>query len=337
MDTPNADPPSPVSSLRKVMDPYIGGGGGAAAAAPSSASSDPRDGRNAENEKTTTTTTTTTTTNGVEGRTNTASSVNGGSKLTKLHSSRANSSHDLNPPSPAFRKGGKEDLVTKSTGAKGGQHPGALHKLDEAKGAVASPQPSPVVKSRFQESLPDIGPGPKDQAAKAVEESKEAKSRAPIAVPLSNAAASGTASVNHPAAPSAPTSPVEVAKSTESDAGKTANLDTVSGGDLPTAEDRERARKLFDSPDAASSDEPTAAWLGELDHATIRKAYIGLFDWSNMDILASLRDMCTRLILKGETQQVDRVLDAFSNRWCECNRNHGFKATGMYTYAHTHI
>src|SRR5204863_3919991 len=28
----------------------------------------------------------------------------------------------------------------------------------------------------------------------------------------------------------------------------------------------------------------------------------------------------------AESQQVDRILDAFAKRWCECNPNHGFKA-----------
>lgn len=31
---------------------------------------------------------------------------------------------------------------------------------------------------------------------------------------------------------------------------------------------------------------------------------------------------------EGETQQVDRMLEAFSKRWCECNCNHGFKSFG---------
>jgi Sec7-like guanine-nucleotide exchange factor len=73
---------------------------------------------------------------------------------------------------------------------------------------------------------------------------------------------------------------------------------------------------------------PAAAWLGEPDRATVREAYMRLYNWSNMNILAALRSLCQRLVLKGETQQVDRVLDAFSCRWCDCNPSHGFKATG---------
>lgn len=99
--------------------------------------------------------------------------------------------------------------------------------------------------------------------------------------------------------------------------------------DTPSAEDREKARQLFDDPDEAVDDEP-AAWLGDVDRAMVRKAYMDLFNWSNMDILAALRSLCTKMALKGETQQVDRVLDALSTRWCECNPNHGFKAVGTF-------
>lgn len=100
--------------------------------------------------------------------------------------------------------------------------------------------------------------------------------------------------------------------------------------DGPTVSDREQAQKLFDSQDQVVGNEPAAAWLGEPARAMVREAYMRLFNWSNLNILAALRSLCERLVLKGETQQVDRVLDAFSNRWCDCNPSHGFKATGKF-------
>ncbi|PGH34446.1 hypothetical protein GX50_02714 [[Emmonsia] crescens] len=112
----------------------------------------------------------------------------------------------------------------------------------------------------------------------------------------------------------------------------------VNGGDAtilavtkePTAEDRQHAQKIFDELENDAEDkEPAAAWLGNPDRSPVRKAYMELFDWSNMNILAALRGLCVRLALKGETQQVDRILDAFSSRWCECNPEHGFKATDV--------
>ncbi|KAG0154783.1 hypothetical protein PDIDSM_353 [Penicillium digitatum] len=97
----------------------------------------------------------------------------------------------------------------------------------------------------------------------------------------------------------------------------------------PTAEDREQAQRLFDSQEQVVGNEPAAAWLGGPDRAMVREAYMQLYNWSNLNIVASLRALCDRLVLKGETQQVDRVLDAFSTRWCDCNPSHGFKATDV--------
>jgi hypothetical protein len=99
----------------------------------------------------------------------------------------------------------------------------------------------------------------------------------------------------------------------------------------PTEDDRVQARNIFDGRDQVVDVVNAAAWLGEngAEHKRLRKAYMELFDWHGLDILAALRILCNRLLLKGETQQVDRILDAFSVRWCSCNPNHGFKATGM--------
>ncbi|KAL1962777.1 hypothetical protein VTN77DRAFT_9146 [Rasamsonia byssochlamydoides] len=106
----------------------------------------------------------------------------------------------------------------------------------------------------------------------------------------------------------------------------------VASGDLddvPSPADREIARRLFENQAEVVGSEPAAAWLGSPDRAMIRKAYMELFNWTNIDILGALRSLCTKMALKGETQQVDRVLDALSARWCECNPNHGFKAVDV--------
>ncbi|GLA03238.1 hypothetical protein AnigIFM60653_002856 [Aspergillus niger] len=114
---------------------------------------------------------------------------------------------------------------------------------------------------------------------------------------------------------------------------KLADLAEASPDDIPASEptssDKEQAQMLFDSQDQVVGNEPAAAWLGDPDRALVRKAYMDLFDWANLNILAALRSLCNRLVLKGETQQVDRVLDAFSTRWCECNPRHSFKASDV--------
>ena len=107
--------------------------------------------------------------------------------------------------------------------------------------------------------------------------------------------------------------------------GQTENTPAENG---PTEEDKAQARKLFDSQDQVAGSLPAAAWLGDVDRALVREAYMALFNWSDMNVLRALRSLCNRLVLKGETQQVDRVLDAFSTRWCQCNPRHGFKSAG---------
>ena len=97
----------------------------------------------------------------------------------------------------------------------------------------------------------------------------------------------------------------------------------------PSKEDRTLAQRLFVGEGEIKQSE-IAAWLGEegLERGKVRRTYMELFDWKDMSILSALRDFCGQVVLKGETQQVDRVLDAASVRWCDCNPNHGFKATG---------
>ena len=87
-------------------------------------------------------------------------------------------------------------------------------------------------------------------------------------------------------------------------------------GRYPSETDREQAQRIFDEIEEAEICEPSAAWLGSPDRALVRKAYMEFFGWSNMNILAALRSLCSKITLKGETQQVDRILDAFSSRWC---------------------
>ncbi|RMJ25265.1 Sec7 domain protein [Aspergillus sp. HF37] len=149
--------------------------------------------------------------------------------------------------------------------------------------------------------------------------------------PAEGASASPTASTseasNYYTASNTPVIPSEEPKSGEATEGA---VDSSDGAPArPTKEDREQAQKLYDSQDEVVGDEPAAAWLGDVDRALVREAYMGLFDWSKMNVLAALRSMCIRLVLKGETQQVDRVLDAFSSRWCECNPRHGFKTADV--------
>lgn len=100
----------------------------------------------------------------------------------------------------------------------------------------------------------------------------------------------------------------------------------------PTEDDRCKAQKIYDGNEDFIQKEKAAAWMGEAGPVRQRtlRAYMELYDFANQSVIYSLRQVCNRLVLRAETQQVDRILDNFSKRWCECNPNHGFKATGKY-------
>lgn len=93
---------------------------------------------------------------------------------------------------------------------------------------------------------------------------------------------------------------------------------------------KKKARQIFDNTDDEVDSSNAGPWLGEAgpDREHVRKAYMELFDWVNQDILESLRGLCDRIALKGETQQMDRVVDSFAKRWCECNPAHAFRSSG---------
>lgn len=94
-----------------------------------------------------------------------------------------------------------------------------------------------------------------------------------------------------------------------------------------TPADRERARKIFNGEEDFVTKAEAAAWLGQnsAKASRTRRAYMELYDWTSYNILAAFRELCGRLVVKAESQQLDRVIDAFSERWCTCNPNHGFK------------
>ncbi len=89
-----------------------------------------------------------------------------------------------------------------------------------------------------------------------------------------------------------------------------------------------KAQQIFDHTDDELDPSSAGQWLGGADRDGVRKAYMELFDWKNQDILDSLRRLCDNVVLKGESQVLDRVISAFAQRWCECNPSHNFRSSG---------
>ncbi|KAG8754708.1 hypothetical protein FRC12_011107 [Ceratobasidium sp. 428] len=68
--------------------------------------------------------------------------------------------------------------------------------------------------------------------------------------------------------------------------------------------------------------EKIAEWLGGLPaiNKVALRYYMDYFDFSGMRLDSAFRHLCTKLYLKAETQQVDRILEEFSRRFWDCNR-----------------
>ncbi|KAB5594546.1 PH and Sec7 domain containing protein [Ceratobasidium theobromae] len=73
--------------------------------------------------------------------------------------------------------------------------------------------------------------------------------------------------------------------------------------------------------------EKLVEWLGS--PSEIRRQaltyYIAHFDFGNMEIDEAIRLLCNKLYIKGETQQIDRVLEAFSEHYVSQNPNSMWK------------
>lgn len=99
-----------------------------------------------------------------------------------------------------------------------------------------------------------------------------------------------------------------------------------------TQEDRHKARQIFEGDESLVTKALAASWLGQTLEANTRTrtAYMELFDWGGLNVLAAFRELCSRLVVRAESQQLDRIIDAFSERWCQCNPNNGFKDRGKH-------
>ncbi|KAF5098553.1 hypothetical protein D0Z00_001996 [Geotrichum galactomycetum] len=100
----------------------------------------------------------------------------------------------------------------------------------------------------------------------------------------------------------------------------------------------ELAQSLYDGTCHSVPHHEAASWIGDsgAERALVRKAYMAKFNWHKLSILGAIRGLCNRLYLKAESQQLDRIIDSFSERWCECNPKHGFKNISVvYTLAYS--
>lgn len=160
----------------------------------------------------------------------------------------------------------------------------------------------------------------------------------PIEGARSTSFASGSTETGYKTAPSAPPS-VRIESTNEPSPKVLGTLESMQSKSLdepefiigePTEDDRQKAQKIYDGVEDFIQKDKAAAWMGEEGPVRQRTlhAYIQLYSFTDLSVADALRKVCSRLVLRAETQQVDRILVAFSKRWCECNPNHGFKSVG---------
>ncbi|KAF5677916.1 non-clathrin vesicle coat protein [Fusarium heterosporum] len=174
-------------------------------------------------------------------------------------------------------------------------------------------------------------------------DSEDEQGRSNLALPIEGARASspGSASTgtDYKSALSAPPS-VRIESSADPSPKVLGTFDAIKNKGIdepefvigdPTEDDRQKAQKIYDGNEDFISREKAASFMGEEGPIRQRtlQAYMELYDFTSQSIVQALRQVCGRLIFRAETQQVDRILVAFSKRWCDCNPHHGFKATDV--------
>ncbi|KAF9452365.1 hypothetical protein P691DRAFT_661128, partial [Macrolepiota fuliginosa MF-IS2] len=96
------------------------------------------------------------------------------------------------------------------------------------------------------------------------------------------------------------------------------------------AKAKELAQKCWDEDEEFLAKEKIAEWLGKQfilkllgNSGRINKValryYMENLDFADLRLDVAFRRMCAKLYLKGETQQVDRILEEFSKRYWDCN------------------
>ncbi|KAK0522982.1 hypothetical protein OC842_006304 [Tilletia horrida] len=118
-----------------------------------------------------------------------------------------------------------------------------------------------------------------------------------------------TASASASGAPGA--NPLFVSSSTAATRKMSESSTTVGETDLGTL-----AERAWKEQEQVARKEKIAEWLGSDVplNRTVCAAYFKYFDFSNMRVDVAFRRLCDKLFLRAETQQVDRILSAFSQR-----------------------
>uniref|UniRef100_A0A060SZR0 ARAD1C10340p n=1 Tax=Blastobotrys adeninivorans TaxID=409370 RepID=A0A060SZR0_BLAAD len=111
----------------------------------------------------------------------------------------------------------------------------------------------------------------------------------------------------------------------------------VTPSDSANAKAKELAYQLFKGTATWVPEGEYACWLGDEGQLqnSVRVEYMALYDFSGQSILKALRTVCDRIHMRGESQQLNRVIESFSSAWVNKNPSHGFYDSNVvYTIAY---
>ncbi|KAI7875987.1 hypothetical protein K492DRAFT_198820 [Lichtheimia hyalospora FSU 10163] len=86
---------------------------------------------------------------------------------------------------------------------------------------------------------------------------------------------------------------------------------------------KESAQHIWEEDGVIVAKEHAAEWLGgrPFINQDALNFYMDKFDFGNMRLDEAIRKLCSKLYLKAETQQIDRILHVFANRYWRCNQD----------------
>lgn len=106
---------------------------------------------------------------------------------------------------------------------------------------------------------------------------------------------------------------------TNSQKTESADKEAKNGSESPSEDDTEYrliAKRLFDEEFVSIKPQEYTQFLaaGDRDSTKIRNYYMNLFTWPP-NLLKSTRMLCSKLYLKGESQEIDRILSSFTKSY----------------------
>ncbi|ODN96516.1 hypothetical protein L198_04231 [Cryptococcus wingfieldii CBS 7118] len=106
----------------------------------------------------------------------------------------------------------------------------------------------------------------------------------------------------------------------------TDTTDTTEDGEELEEKGRRLACELLDEDTTNVAGDKVAEFLGGPHpvNTVALKYYMQYFDMKGQNLVEAFRDLCQKLYLKAESQEIDRIIEAFSGRFFECNPNTTF-------------